>query len=620
MGAGASAHIPDELRANTESDRALYLQLEELSKGGFFYSHQSEFEQAMLDAIKSNSLDIVELLLVSGNIRLMEPSPVHLAAEMGKLDVLEILDSAGFDLHKADKLGSTPMMYAAKDNQSRESGNVATFLALRGGKRLCKVRNSDGSTCLHIAADNNNASFIEAVLTCIGSVQSIKEFVAMPNFDKQSALDISEKKGKSHVETSMLFHQFITSGSVGQRSRAKHQSQAAPVDPARMMAVWEAFFENVTKRMMAEEMAVGAGLVVDDRGYAKAAGAMIGAPYYSEGQELEISPTVSRSHVTYNEEALDKVESLLISWFEWTLLHYTDPASGEEMHYLVNKTSGNTVWLTDHLYHTCVAQGGLVAAADFTQLSAAQRREVAVVPQQGTAGMQVTQCVRNGWVQYFDSLSNSSLWLNAFTWACKETLPLGSDPILKATGLPLVTSGLSDYFNGRDVAPDPAVSAAWVMVVYEEEELDQGQGQGQGQRGSRDGDKGKPAQDRREEASSGKGSKSVGGGGVWDIWDDEDEAGIYLHHKQKPGVGTGVEMAPYSDEEYKHGDSASTEDGGERAPYYWNRITGATSSHKPPNYDLINEVHNGGWALVCSEASGWQQYWFHQKSGESRWA
>ena len=600
MGAGGS--IPDVVqsgRGDAGANQLLYLQVERLSKSGYFQSHQAEYESAVRDAIEKEALDIVELLLVAGNARLMDPGPVHIAAELGKLDALELLDSAGFDLHRADSQGNTPMHCAARDKRNMGCANVGTFLALRGGKRLCRARSVDGSTCMHVAAEHNNAAFIEGVLSCIGSVQSIKDYVAMPNFDKKSALDIAERRGKSHTETSMTFHQFVTTGASGRNTRAN----LTPVDPERMMAVWDAFFENAMKRMMSDEMAVDGGLMVDDRGYAKAAGAMLTTPYYTENDFRSTrTADVSRSHVTYDEEALGKVESILVSWFEWTMLHYTDETSETEMHYLVNKNDGRTVWLTDHIRDNSVSHGGLVAAADFTQLTAAQRREVAVVPH-GPSGMQVTECVRNGWVQYFDSLSNSLLWLNAFTWTCKETLPLGGDPVLKATRLPIITSGLSDYFNGRDLAPDPAVSAAWVMVVYEEEVEE------------------KEEQERGYFPTAEKGKGKGKGGGVWDIWDEGDN-GIYQHHKSG---------ARSVDQTYSHTTSGAGEESKyaadmvavqslERAPYFWNRITGLTTYTKPANYDLINEAHNGGWALVCSEASGWLQYWFHEKSGESCWA
>ena len=204
--------------------------------------------------------------------------------------------------------------------------------------------------------------------------------------------------------------------------------------------------------------------------------------------------------------------------------------------------------------------------------------------------MRLFDTVAHAWVNYFDESSNSHLWLNAFTWSCEQTLPLGNDPLLRSiTGLPLSSSCLGSYYNGRDVAPDPAVSQSWVLVVSERTPR------------------------HRTASKSSKSEKNKGGangGGVWDIWGDGDEDGLYGHRK-----GAGAGPAGEGSESKDADDSVD-----EGAPYYWNRLTDITQYTKPTHYDEINRESHGGWSLVCSAESDYALYWWHETSGESQWA
>ena len=90
----------------------------------------------------------------------------------------------------------------------------------------------------------------------------------------------------------MLLNQFL---SYGKAEEAPGQARAGPsshVDPQRMMAVWEAFFENAMKRMMAEESAAaGSGLMLDSTGYQIAASSMLSA---IDDSDLNHSPSNNR--------------------------------------------------------------------------------------------------------------------------------------------------------------------------------------------------------------------------------------------------------------------------------------------------------------------------------------
>ena len=241
-----------------ESDRALFYEVEKKCRSGYFHSHLSEYQNAMQQAISRNALDVVELLIVGGPTRKLNPGPVLIAAEAAQLEVLELLDSAGYDLERKDGQGRTALHFVAT-NTSIEACNVGTFLALRCGTKLCKIRNQDGSTSMHVAAEMNNVNLVHAVLSCLSEADA-KKIVSMPNFEGKSASQIAKMKGKSHVETFMLLNQYSTYGKADFQSHQLHDDPL-PVNPERMMAIWEVFFENTMKKIMAAEVAAaGSGL------------------------------------------------------------------------------------------------------------------------------------------------------------------------------------------------------------------------------------------------------------------------------------------------------------------------------------------------------------------------
>lgn len=580
MGGAASVDI--------ESDRALYHEIEKNCRSGYFHSHLAEFQNAMQQAISRNALDIVELLIVGGPTRNLNPGPVLLAAKLAQLEVLELLDSAGFDLQQTDGQGRTALHFAAM-NTSIEAGNVGTFLALRCGAKLCKVRSQEGSTGVHVAAEMNNADLLHAVLSCLQEVD-VKKIVSMPNFDGKSACQIAKFKGNSHLETFMLLNQFLTYGKAEDTPRQVRTGHSS-VDPQRMMAVWEAFFENATKRMMAEEAASGESrLMLDTVGPQIAATSMLSAVDDGELAVHRKAHVTSLSPVTYNPRALEQVEMVLRDWFDWTLLHHVDEG-GADCYYLLHKVDGRSVWLSDHLYANSVEQGGVVLAASYDQLNTRQRQQVSVVH----TDMGLIDTVARAWVNYYDASSNSHLWLNAFTWSCEQTLPLGNDPLLRSiTGFPLASSCLGSYYNGTDVAPDPAVSLSWVMVVSEQSPR-----------------RTSAIHSEKRTKTKAKSGGDSRGGGVWDIWGDGDEDGLYGHRKRAVTAGEGAES---KDEKGTVGE----EDEG--APYYWNRLTDITQYSKPAHYDEIIRENHGGWSLVCSPESRYALYWWHEATGESQWA
>lgn len=87
-------------------------------------------------------------------------TPLFIAAEMGSLEVLEILCSDGrCKADKTDKFGDTLMHLAARDGQDE----IVTYLIGQYGRKLTKCKNQEGKTPLTLAIDNSQTKCIQVL-------------------------------------------------------------------------------------------------------------------------------------------------------------------------------------------------------------------------------------------------------------------------------------------------------------------------------------------------------------------------------------------------------------------------------------------------------------------------
>jgi len=339
--------------------------------------------------------------------------------------------------------------------------------------------------------------------------------------------------------------------------------QRKPVDEARMMAVWEAFFENATKMMLARE-------IQEERvNAANAPRRKHQSASYGNSYDIDVLDeldgddqwawTASTAKAVVQDTPASRraaaagkaasVEAAIMYWYDHVLMHQN--RDGSDQYYFLRKSSGNgseAVWLEDHIYASYHLHAQLTVQPTPTKEITEARLPRLVL-----------DSLKFGWVTYYDALSNRCLWLNVHTWRCENTLPLGGDPMLGPAGL---WDALQDAVN-EEVEADATVANSWVLVVKE------------------------PKDDPFSPSLNAQ-AKSDGSDQTfeWDAWDEAvQEVG---------GMGEWDQ------------------------PYYYNRITAATSFTPPHNYDEINEKR-GGWQLVCSEASERAYYWYHRASGESAW-
>jgi len=251
--------------------------VDDLCASGYFQQpgHLSEYSDAMSEAIKSGALDVIEVLLVGGNSRLLDPSPMILAAQFNQLETLELLCSAGFDVDVKDSNGDTALHKCAASNKYGigESGHCGAYLALQGGVRVLTIRNKNGETCFHIASQANNLHFMHSVLSVLNAKTMQKVLKMVDSSQGLSCRDMAKYKGHGDMVT--LINQFLFDDGYGNSvyiAESKKYKKSKEVDPARLMAVWEKFFENAAKIMMADEMAyAGSGVMFDNEGYTEAA-------------------------------------------------------------------------------------------------------------------------------------------------------------------------------------------------------------------------------------------------------------------------------------------------------------------------------------------------------------
>jgi len=566
MGNGASACYAPQL---LKSPHTAFKYVEDLCRSGHFHEtgNAKDYETAIASAIRACHMDVLEVLLISGNVRELEVPPIVTAVHAGQLDVLELLVSAGFDVAQTHDPQCLTALHVAAKCRNENAAACGAYLALRGKERLGRFRTIEGHTAFHTAVKKGNAMFLRYVLPCY-SDQQVADLLSLPDREGKKARQLAVALGNAEVLQVLDDHSSGLRGNQHSSLSLQLPQKRKPVDEARMMAVWETFFENAMKMMIGRE-------VEEERAHAanaprgKRQAASYGREYdldllenldeedqwawsaSSSGAKALVKDTPAMRRQAAAEQAA-AAEAAVSFWFDHVMMHQSKV--GSDLYWFVRKSDTEaTVWLEEHIYNSYHLHGQLTVQPTPTKELIEARLPRLVL-----------DSLRLGWVTYYDSLSNRCLWLNIHTWRCENTLPLGGDPML---GI----AGLWDALQQEDVeevVADTAVQDSWVLVVVE------------------------PKEDPFAPSLRGRGgaqAKGIDGSDQVFEWDAWDEA--------VAEVG-GVEA--------------------DDVPYYYNRITGSTSLTSPPNYDEINE-RRGGWQLVCSEASQWAYYWYHRASGESVW-
>jgi len=184
---------PNEYIKNYEFNRSDFLKLEKQCRNGYYKltENRNEYEEIFRKAILYEALDIIEILIVYGDCKMLIPSPLHIAAELGAIDSLEILLSAGFDWSYLDSTGQSPLHYCTKLD-STNSSLCVTLLCLQGNKRLLNIKDKNGNEAIHCSILNNNINVTNILLQFGANINS-------PNKKGKTAKDIAYENNLENI-------------------------------------------------------------------------------------------------------------------------------------------------------------------------------------------------------------------------------------------------------------------------------------------------------------------------------------------------------------------------------------------------------------------------------------
>lgn len=372
-------------------------------RGGNPGEEEELLRQLFMEAIRTEQLDVLELLNQNSSPSSRGIQALRLASEACKAEALDHLlltasRDDGSDLSEC-------LLLVAGSLELEKSSHCAALLLNAGGDALLSARTLAGESVFHCAARTNNAPFVRAV-SAIASTSLKKMLKILKAKDSQGRTPTQIATNKRHNEVVAAFNDIIRSGVRGEK---RYETKDEVVDQARIMAVWNRFFENAARLMMGEEF-------VSD----------------------EMPPVVTSPKTASSGSKMAR--QMLMAWYQ----HFCCCCQATGECYLVNKSNGASGgWLDEFL----------APYASFLSVSTS----LPTSPE---------SALRSGWICYFDPESNSTSFFNILTWAQPVTsLPLGAGEgrrVCLEAGL----ASCGDANDPHDVwfCPDNVLGRAWVQV------------------------------------------------------------------------------------------------------------------------------------------------------------
>lgn len=626
-----------------------YPTVERLSRKGYFAQNFDEYKRAIQEAVRTNELDVLEVLIPAGNAKMA--LPLHIAASMGNVEACELLLSAGFGFLSTDPDGRTPLHLCAMNRSGSVDASVCiTLLGLQGSKAV-NMRDRQGCTPLHCAAALDNVDAVRWLL----DIKGIN--VKMANGDGHTVRDIARRKGYTQiVELLDVKEGYLREDaskvmkSLNSKSKAASSAYSAPVDQERIMQVWEKFFENAYKHMESESSAAGGGLMFDSAGL-KQAETNVKSKYcgalYGDEDDSDDEGRYSRSTSTPSKGSLSATakqpQSGVTSRSDYKSTgssksnvsshhHPSQNATAEEYKRTTSKLSaqGSEAGSSDAASHALVkkAAGGVGVQTDMhpgvlawfqficcfeasnnslytinvldgttswlEEHLAYHQYWYQLIPPEWLADVDSylslpTDCallVRCGWMTYYDPATNECCWYNIPSRHSLSCLPIGYDPMCDTPEGQ--TLGLLPYEGSQEWRTCPhawTVSHSWVAVLVDGEEVEQSH--------------------TRTAHTNGANSSA---------------------NKQTNNPTTTQNNTTQMTTQKTSNPSKSSNQSHETSPapaplqyYFLNQITGFTTWHAPEGWDEMIRDHWGGWILCMSEGSDWAIFWWNPATSESVW-
>lgn len=516
----------------------------------------------------------------SGNTKAL--FPLHMAAMFGKIDPLELLVSAGFDVMAPNDEGQLSLHLCAINN-SYETSLCATYLCLQS-KSAVKFRDKLGRTPLHIAVARNNLRIAKILMNYDADPKSL-------DHQRRTCIDIA-KENKNNTEMLNELNGTSSSKSSSKIASPNKLKESSAVDQERIMQVWERFFENAFKNLGNEYLDLDdENIMYDDVG-AKQVAKSIKIDYNltklpSSSNSSKISgagaggsggggynpPTPSKLTSNAGSMSMDKLykekekekEKHIIEWFKWLLL--LDQNS--QQYYVLHIETKETMWLDSFLKRmktifgtTIIMKGKIndyssVFSPSTTTTSSSSSSSLQALPKTAE------DAVACGWMSSFDPLTNTCQFLDIYSGNSQYYLPLGDDKSLsQSDALKLYPSDTSWVY------PDYIITSQWVLVV------------------SRDDNPTPPVEPSTAITAAAATAKSKASTATsnWDNWDTAQDA---------------------------TSSSCSSN-------YYLNIISGDSSWTEPAGWEDIVRL-NSGFVLCCDSDLMDQYYWWCPDTNELLW-
>ena len=385
-----------------------------------------DFKIVFLQAVVEEKLDCLELMLVWGR-DLMNTSifPVHLAAREGKLEALELFISAGL-LSSAEQLndhGESPL-HCCATNRSLDSALCASLLVQHGKLSALRVKSvPQEDSCFHVAAAHNNARFVQSALSSLegASKSDLQKLLAQKNAAGRTPYSVSKASILQNNDVLEVFE------SIRQQQTALYDQV---FDQARIMAVWERFFENAARKMAGEDF------VDVDRN--EDADPLQSQLIGDGGRALKIVKSVQSAVI---DEITLEFSSKMRDFWQHILCF-----EGGHAWYVIHKMNGESLWLSDFLRKW---SSFFYSPGELQRLESSGR-DHAQLP------TSIASASRGAWMNYFDHVSSHSFFMNVRTWKVEQYLPLGTG----ASDVGLICYGDSEW-----VETDQLCNQSWIQVI-----------------------------------------------------------------------------------------------------------------------------------------------------------
>lgn len=467
-GAGVQSFTDDSLIAK-------YHEIESRCKSGYYFQNPKEFAHVLKQAISYNLLDNLEILAVSGDMS--KAYAVHVAAKLGKLECLDLLMSAGFPGDSKDRHDRTPL-HCACSIQSQDTALCVSLLLINCPNSV-KAYDREGNTPVHIAVMNSNLLALQVMKDQKVNFNSIR------NIEGYSPLEMAKKL---HIQLVVDFFKGKVNSTVQMEAKSKESDE---VSQARIMAVWEKFFENAFLQAGLNMDDDEASLNDDYRYHDKAPGkkksttskssskaaatsSSSKSDYHSyrasfmatEDDEYDMYAADEKSAAKRASQTLEEASPFstvpyvdIQSWMSKVALLYTDEeAYGTSSYGLIDTSTMIQQWLStylDELYYNGWQHWFLFAQAESL--------EMWPLPQT------MEEVALYGWMTFYDRQGNYCQWMNVVTGKLEDYLPLLQGMTIDW----LEYYGLSPYYEDDGylsvwVAADQTVAKAWILVTLDE--------------------------------------------------------------------------------------------------------------------------------------------------------